>query len=61
MDTKDSSAVDQLSVEELAAKLEPDLLPKHVAIIMDGNGRWQNCEASLALPVIEKGSRPFEK
>ena len=32
--------MDQLSVEELAAKLEPDLLPKHVAIIMDGNGRW---------------------
>ncbi len=40
MDTKDSSADDQLSVEELVAKLEPDLLPKHVAIIMDGNGRW---------------------
>jgi undecaprenyl diphosphate synthase len=22
------------------SKLDPDLLPKHVAIIMDGNGRW---------------------
>jgi undecaprenyl diphosphate synthase len=32
--------MDQLSVEELAAKLEPGHLPKHVAIIMDGNGRW---------------------
>ena len=40
MDTKDSSAVDQLSTEELTAKLGPYLLPKHVAIIMDGNGRW---------------------
>ena len=40
MDTKDSSAIDQLSLEELATRLEPDLLPKHVAIIMDGNGRW---------------------
>src|SRR4249920_1847636 len=40
MDTKDSSAVDQLSIEELVAKLEPDHLPKHVAVIMDGNGRW---------------------
>jgi undecaprenyl diphosphate synthase len=40
MDTKDSSAVDQLSKEELAVKLDPALLPKHVAIIMDGNGRW---------------------
>ena len=40
MDTKDSPGLDQLSIEELTAKLEPDLLPKHVAIIMDGNGRW---------------------
>ena len=40
MDTKDSLAINQLSLEELAARLEPDLLPKHVAIIMDGNGRW---------------------
>ncbi|MCX5723164.1 MAG: isoprenyl transferase [Nitrospirae bacterium] len=40
MSTNESSAMEQLSVEELTAKLEPDLLPKHVAIIMDGNGRW---------------------
>ena len=32
--------MNQLSIEELVTKLEPDLLPKHVAIIMDGNGRW---------------------
>jgi undecaprenyl diphosphate synthase len=31
---------EQLSEEELTARLEPDLLPKHVAVIMDGNGRW---------------------
>lgn len=40
MSTNESSAMDQLSVEELATKLDSDLLPKHVAIIMDGNGRW---------------------
>ncbi|HSL04618.1 MAG TPA: polyprenyl diphosphate synthase, partial [Nitrospiraceae bacterium] len=40
MDSKDLSAMDQLSIEELATKLESGLLPKHVAIIMDGNGRW---------------------
>ena len=40
MSTNESSAMDQLSIEELAAKLESDLLPKHVAMIMDGNGRW---------------------
>ncbi len=33
-------AIDQLSEQELLAKLDPDLLPKHVAVIMDGNGRW---------------------
>ena len=45
MDTKDAPTVDQLSIEELAAKLEPDLLPKHIAIIMDGNGRWAELQS----------------
>src|SRR5262245_22732219 len=40
MDTKDSSVLDPLYVPELVAKLEPALLRRHVAIIMDGNGRW---------------------
>jgi len=35
-----SSSFDHLSEPELTAKLESDLLPKHVAVIMDGNGRW---------------------
>jgi len=29
-----------LSVEELKALIDPDNLPRHIAIIMDGNGRW---------------------
>jgi undecaprenyl diphosphate synthase len=34
--------IDELSPEEQAlyAKLKPERLPEHVAIIMDGNGRW---------------------
>jgi undecaprenyl diphosphate synthase len=34
--------VDELTAEERAvfAALKPDCLPQHVAIIMDGNGRW---------------------
>lgn len=32
--------LDQLSEHDLIAKLESELLPKHVAVIMDGNGRW---------------------
>jgi undecaprenyl diphosphate synthase len=34
--------IDELSPEERAvyARLKPERLPEHVAIIMDGNGRW---------------------
>ena len=34
--------IDELSTEERAiyATLKPECLPQHVAIIMDGNGRW---------------------
>ena len=32
--------LDHLPESELSAKLEAELLPKHVAVIMDGNGRW---------------------
>lgn len=31
---------DHLSEDELLALLDPELLPRHIAIIMDGNGRW---------------------
>ncbi len=29
-----------MSVRELSDMLEPERLPRHVAVIMDGNGRW---------------------
>ena len=36
------SRLNELSAEELAIfrQLDPERLPKHIAIIMDGNGRW---------------------
>ncbi|HET9099086.1 MAG TPA: isoprenyl transferase [Acidobacteriaceae bacterium] len=36
------SRIHELSAEELAIyrQLDPEQLPKHIAIIMDGNGRW---------------------
>src|SRR5512145_179208 len=40
MNTRSSSSLNQLSDAELVTRLDPDLLPKHLAIIMDGNGRW---------------------
>lgn len=30
----------QTQLQDLPADLNPELLPKHVAVIMDGNGRW---------------------
>lgn len=35
-----ASSVEHLSEAELMALLDPTLLPRHVAVIMDGNGRW---------------------
>lgn len=32
--------LDQATLDELKAMIIPEKLPKHVAIIMDGNGRW---------------------
>lgn len=39
--SKDTVAeLDHLSNSELQSLLAPELLPRHIAIIMDGNGRW---------------------
>lgn len=35
-----ASSLEHLSEADLMAQLDLDLLPKHVAVIMDGNGRW---------------------
>jgi undecaprenyl diphosphate synthase len=37
---KGITSFEHLSEAELSALLDPELLPRHVAIIMDGNGRW---------------------
>lgn len=38
--TSSTDIQSELTEQELLLGLEPDLLPHHVAIIMDGNGRW---------------------
>ncbi len=40
MSTLDITALDQYSNEELETRLDHSRLPRHVAVIMDGNGRW---------------------
>ena len=35
-----ASELEHLSEAELLTLLDPDTLPQHIAVIMDGNGRW---------------------
>lgn len=37
--------------------LEPDQLPRHIAIIMDGNGRWAGARGLLRIRGHEKGAK----
>lgn len=38
--TESAQAIADLPDADLLSQLDPDLLPRHIAIIMDGNGRW---------------------
>ena len=49
----DAETLDRLA----AAQIDPDRLPRHVAIIMDGNGRWAR---QRGLPRIEGHRRGVE-
>jgi len=49
---------------ELALALDPGKIPAHIAIIMDGNGRWRNgavCLASPATKPVLTGCGPWWK
>ncbi|MCS7264170.1 MAG: isoprenyl transferase [Armatimonadetes bacterium] len=48
---------ENLSEEELRAKLDMERLPKHVAIIMDGNRRWAKQKGLPVLQGHRAGSR----
>ena len=41
---QNSSSIDELSAKERAlySRLDEERLPRHIAVIMDGNGRWAN-------------------
>jgi undecaprenyl diphosphate synthase len=51
--------IDELSAEERAvyATLKPERMPEHVAIIMDGNGRWANQRALKRFMGHQQGAR----
>jgi undecaprenyl diphosphate synthase len=40
MSNSSVAGTEHLTEAELLAQLDPESLPKHIAIIMDGNGRW---------------------
>jgi undecaprenyl diphosphate synthase len=40
------------------AELDPDRMPRHVAIIMDGNGRWAKKRLLNRIKVTKKGRMP---
>lgn len=44
-----ATSAEKVAETELIRQLDPDLLPRHMAIIMDGNGRWA---AQRGLPRI---------
>ena len=48
--SKDEIAAPGTDARTMLEKIEPDRLPGHVAIIMDGNGRWATART---LPRVE--------
>ena len=44
--------------ETLARALDPQRLPAHIAIIMDGNGRWAKRRGQLRVAGHKAGMRP---
>jgi len=54
--------IDELSAEERAlyATLKPERLPQHVAIIMDGNGRWAGRRSLKRFLGHQQGARSVQ-
>ncbi|XP_028797778.1 dehydrodolichyl diphosphate synthase 2-like [Neltuma alba] len=47
--------------EPLPPELRPDLIPKHVAVIMDGNGRWAKMRGLMPSAGHEAGVRSLRR
>ena len=43
--------------QDIAALLDKDKIPRHVAIIMDGNGRWAERQGKSRIEGHEAGAR----
>ena len=57
-DKQSKKKKDLQTIDELRARLDPSALPRHIAIIMDGNGRWA---LRRGLPRVAGHKRGAEK
>lgn len=57
---KDNS-INGLTIAELRARLDPSRLPRHIAIIMDGNGRWAQQRGMPRIAGHKKGAEAVRK
>lgn len=53
---KDGRDLAELSIDALREMLNPSLLPRHVAVIMDGNGRWATQRGMPRIAGHKKGA-----
>lgn len=52
---------DSIELQERIDNIKAQPIPEHVAIIMDGNGRWAKKERCHVLQVIMKGQKSLER
>ncbi|XP_045804411.1 dehydrodolichyl diphosphate synthase 2-like isoform X2 [Trifolium pratense] len=52
---------DFLEVDPLPVELQPELMPKHVAVIMDGNGRWAKMKGLPTSAGHVAGTQSFKR
>lgn len=48
-------SVEPIILQQLPTDLNKDLLPQHVAVIMDGNGRWAKNQGKPRIIGHQKG------
>jgi len=62
LDSSGTLRIDELSAEERSvyASLKPERLPEHIAIIMDGNGRWAGQRSLKRFLGHQQGARSVQ-
>ncbi|MGL5915617.1 MAG: undecaprenyl diphosphate synthase family protein, partial [Culicoidibacterales bacterium] len=53
--------IDQLTLDELKATVMAKEIPNHIAVIMDGNGRWANQRGLTRTAGHKRGVQTIEE